>query len=154
MADSSVLEFTSPKKYYQKLVSSSKYGYTYWCPRCYGELFSFDSFLNNDVEPKNYIKISRAGVPGWFTALCLLLHQCLWTCLQVLGFKKLICHAACYTVSRCCTRGESEDHTREKACKGSTLALKPRVDVTRSPKQGSQWLQEKDSSNNFLKKIC
>ena len=35
------------------------------------------------------------------------------------------------------TRGESEDHTSEKACKkGSTLALKPRADVTRGPKQG------------------
>ena len=41
-----------------------------------------------------------------------------------------------YTVSRCRTRGESEDHTSEKARKGSTLALKPRADVTRSPKQG------------------
>ena len=41
-----------------------------------------------------------------------------------------------YIVSRCRTRGESEDHTSEKARKGSTLALKPRADVTRSPKQG------------------
>ena len=31
-----------------------------------------------------------------------------------------------YTVSRCRTRGESEDHTGEKACKkGSALPLKP-----------------------------
>ena len=29
--------------------------------------------------------------------------------------------------------------------RGSTLALKPRIDVTRSPKQGYQWPQEKDS---------
>ena len=29
------------------------------------------------------------------------------------------------TVSRCYTRGESEDHTSEKACKGYTLALNP-----------------------------
>ena len=41
-----------------------------------------------------------------------------------------------YTVSRCCTRGESENHTGEKVCKGSTWALKPRADVTRSQKQG------------------
>ena len=36
------------------------------------------------------------------------------------------------------TRGESEDHTSEKACKGSALALKLREDITRSPKQGYQ----------------
>ena len=30
--------------------------------------------------------------------------------------------------------GESEDHTCEEAYKGSTLALKPRADITRSPK--------------------
>ena len=50
-----------------------------------------------------------------------------------------------YTVSRCLTRGESEDHTSKKACKKqSTLALKPRADVTRSPKQGYQWPHKKD----------
>ena len=38
-----------------------------------------------------------------------------------------------YTVSRCRTRDESEDHTSEKACKkkGPTLALKPGTDVTK-----------------------
>ena len=49
------------------------------------------------------------------------------------------------TVSRCCTRGESEDRTGEKAHKkGSTLALKPRPDITQIPKQGYQWPHEKD----------
>ena len=68
------------------------------------------------------------------------LHQCLWTYLQVCGSKRLGCHASIYTVSRCCTRGESEDRTGKKTCKnGSTLALKPRTDVTRNPKQGYQW---------------
>ena len=33
-------------------------------------------------------------------------------------------------------------HAGEKA--HTTLALKPRGDVTRSPKQGYQWIQEKD----------
>ena len=59
-----------------------------------------------------------------------------------------------YTVSRCCTRGESEDHTSKKACKGFTLALKPRADVTRSPKQGYQWLAPRKglmSSKFFIK---
>ena len=38
--------------------------------------------------------------------------------------------------------------------KGSTLALKPRADVTRSPKQGYQWPHEKDlcPPKNFKKK--
>ena len=53
-------------------------------------------------------------------------------------------HADLYTVSRCRTRGEFEDHTSEKAGMGSTLALKPRADVTRSPKQGYQWPNKKD----------
>ena len=65
--------------------------------------------------------------------------------LAVCGLKRLDCHADLYTVSRCHTRDESEDHTSEKACKkGSTLALKPRADVTRSPKQWYQWPDEKD----------
>ena len=33
---------------------------------------------------------------------------------------------------------------RKLAKNGSTLALKPQVDVTRSPKQGYQWPHEKD----------
>ena len=50
-----------------------------------------------------------------------------------------------YAVSRCCTRGESEDHTGEKVRrKGSTLALKPRAEVSRSPKQGYQFPHKKD----------
>ena len=41
------------------------------------------------------------------------------------------------TVSRCCTIGESEDHSSKSACKGSTLALKLRAaDITRSPNRG------------------
>ena len=35
-------------------------------------------------------------------------------------------------------------HRWETFKKGSTLALKPRTDVTRSPKQGYQWSHEKD----------
>ena len=53
--------------------------------------------------------------------------------------KRLSCHADLYTVSRCHTRGESENHTGEKAHKkGCTLVLTPKADVTRSPKQGYQ----------------
>ena len=49
-----------------------------------------------------------------------------------------------YTVSRCRSRGESEVHPSEKARKRPTLALKPRADITRSPKQGYQWPHKKD----------
>ena len=69
-------------------------------------------------------------------------NSCRHICIS--GSKRLGCHADLYTVSRCHTRGESENHTSEKACKGSTLALKPRADVTRSPKQGYQWPHKKD----------
>ena len=34
--------------------------------------------------------------------------------------------------------------TQARKQKGSTLALKPKADVTRSPKQGYQWPHEKD----------
>ena len=50
-----------------------------------------------------------------------------------------------HVVNRCCTRGESEDYTAEKAHTGSSLAWKPGTDVTRSPTQGYQWLHKKDS---------
>ena len=68
--------------------------------------------------------------------------------------KRLGCHADFYEVSRCHTRDESEDHTSEKARKGSTLALKRRADVTRSPKQGYQWPHQKDlcPTKTFFKK--
>ena len=53
------------------------------------------------------------------------LKYCLWTRLQVHGSKRLGCHADQYTVSRCHTRGESEDHTSMKALRGSILTLNP-----------------------------
>ena len=49
------------------------------------------------------------------------LHQCLWTHLEECGSKRLGCHPDLYTVSKCHTRGQSEDHIRKKTCKGSTL---------------------------------
>ena len=36
-------------------------------------------------------------------------HKCLWTCLQVYGLKIFSCHAGHQEVSRCCTKGESEE---------------------------------------------
>ena len=43
-------------------------------------------------------------------------------------------------IGRCCTRAEPEDSApARKRVSDSALALKPRADVTRSPKQGYQW---------------
>ena len=115
------------------------------------------------MGPWSWVKVNivepiKAGVDEWYRAQRVMglspgqnLHQCLWTCLQVM----LRCHADLYTVSRCHTRGESEDHTDKKACKkGSTLDLKLRAYVTRGPKQGYQWSHEKDlcPPKKFFKK--
>ena len=72
------------------------------------------------------------------------LHKCLWTHdLQVHRLKMLSRHADLYTVSRCHTRGKPEDHTGEKACKGSTLVLKPSRNHQKS-KPGMSVAPEKD----------
>ena len=93
-----------------------------------------------------YLRLAAQTVMGSSSGLSL--HQCLQTCLLVCRAKRLSYHADLHIVSRCCTRGESKDHTGKKVSKkGSTLALKPRADITRSPKQGYQW------SHNPPKKI-
>ena len=46
---------------------------------------------------------------GWSWVQAPNLHQCLQTCLEVHGSKRLGCHADLYTVSRCCTRDESQE---------------------------------------------
>ena len=87
------------------------------------------------------------------------LHQCLRTCVKVRKSKRLSRHADLYTVGRCRTRGESEESVVRRQgstqARESTLALKPKADVTRSPKQGYQWPHEKDlcPPKIFLKKI-
>ena len=74
-------------------------------------------------------------------------HQCL-----VGMWRQLCCHAGCQEVVRCHTRGEYKGTcnvthmpllSSNKA--EPTLALKPRGDVTGSPKQGYQWPHKKDS---------
>ena len=75
-------------------------------------------------------------------------HQCL----AGMWKRQLSCHASHQEVSRCHTRGESQG-TCNITCTPPlslnkaepTLALKPRGDVTRSPKQGYQWPHRKDS---------
>ena len=49
--------------------------------------------------------------------------------------------------------GWSQLGRSKHASEGSTLALKPRADVTRSPKQGYQWPHKKDSCPPKIKKI-
>ena len=75
---------------------------------------------------------------SWVHALNL--HQCLQKCLQVCGSKRLGCHADLYTVGRCHTRVDSEESVlcrwESMQARESTLALKPRADIIRSPKQG------------------
>ena len=96
----------------------------------------------------------------WYTASWVRapnLHQCLWICLQIYGSKRPGCIADLYKVSRCYTRGESEDHTSEKACKRDPPWLwnpGQTSPVTKSPKQGYQWPHEKDlcPPNFFFKK--
>ena len=109
-------------------------------------------------------KCSRARVAEWLTVVCLL--HVTWTVVgsspepppMLVGtsasmwIKKLSCHADPHTVSRCHTRSETEDRTSEKACKGSTQALKPMADITRSPKQEYQWPHKKDLCPPNLKK--
>ena len=95
----------------------------------------------------------QAEVAEWFTAPCLL---CVAP--MVVGLSLSLAQTSTNACGHICkyvdqkgspamltstVRGESEDHTGEK-CKRSTLALKPRADVTRSPKQGHQWSHEKD----------
>ena len=62
--------------------------------------------------------------------------------------KRLGCHAGHQEVSRCHTRGESEESIVHRwwsmQVRESTLALKPRVDVITSSKRGYQWRHKKD----------
>ena len=67
----------------------------------------------------------------------------------------------CQEVGRCRTRGESQGmcnvtHMPPLSLNKvePTLALKPRGDVTRSPKEGYQWPHKKESCppKNFFKK--
>ena len=67
--------------------------------------------------------------------------------------------AGCQEVGMCSARGGSQECTLhlplQKVNKAeSTLALKPRGDITRNPKQWYQWSQKRTcvSAKNFLKK--
>ena len=64
-------------------------------------------------------------------------YLCTWV-------NKLACSAGCQEASMCYTRGESVDITGDKVCEGSTIALKPSADVTRSHQQWYQWPHKMD----------
>ena len=113
-------------------------------------------FLNSQI---NHSK-SQAGVAEWFTAPCLLCAA--WMAMGSspkpppmladttagMWIKKarLPCWPL-YSQQVSHQRWISGIHCMQvtkHASKGSTLALKPREDITRSPKQGYQWPHEKD----------
>ena len=96
----------------------------------------------------SYIKSSESYFkwawlqPVGFRINTIVNHQCLagtWK-------RRLGCHAGRQEVGRCRTRGESQGMCNATGTPllslnkaEPTLALKPRGDVTRSPKQGYQW---------------
>ena len=83
-------------------------------------------------------------------SVCCFYKHC--QCLAGMSKRWLGCHAGRQEVSRCRTRGESEgtcNVTRMTPLSSNkaepTLALTITGDVTRSPKQGYQWPNKKDS---------
>ena len=62
-------------------------------------------------------------------------------CVQDYGSEWLSHHICDQEINRCHTKGESEESIGRQSLqmRGSTVAFKPRADVTRSPKQGFQW---------------
>ena len=112
-----------------------------------------DKYQRNKITPNWDSSVGRASalshtVSGGMIAPGFESHQCL----AGMWKRRLGCHADCQEVSRCHTRGESQGmcnvtHTPPLSLNKAepTLALKPRGDITRSPKQGYQWPYKKDS---------
>ena len=77
----------------------------------------------------------------------------------LVAWEKLHCLNGNVCFWRKCSSPQVENlsgsHKTKSTQKGSTLALKPRADVIRSPKQGYQWLHEKDlcPPKFFFKKV-
>ena len=97
----------------------------------------------DNAEPAGFIELQRT--------LCYTLcprfksHQCLFffSCRSTFS-----CHASCQEVSRCHTRGESEESIAHRQwnmqARDSSWPWNPRADVTRCPKQGYEWPHKKD----------
>ena len=77
---------------------------------------------------------------------------------QVHESERLDCNTGHQEVSRCCTRGESEESvafTRwNRQVRVSTLALNPKVIDTRNPKHGYQLPHKKDWCPPEIKTKC
>ena len=102
------------------------------------EVFDFDEYSLGNINAAltlSSLPLCRAGVAEWFTVVYLLcaawmvvglspnFQQCLWTRLQVCGSKRFGCQADLCAVSRCHTRGESEESVVYR--QGSTQARDP-----------------------------
>ena len=79
-------------------------------------------------------------------------------CSQVHVREWLGCEVGHQEVSRCCTGGESRGTcnlyaSMQVRIRLPTLALKPRGDVTKSPKHGYQWPDKKEKGKFFFKKL-
>ena len=67
--------------------------------------------------------------------------------------KRLSCHADLQSAGVTPEVNlRNRTQARKSASENSTLALKPRADITRSPQQGYQWPQEKDLCPPKIKK--
>ena len=115
----------------------------------------FDDFFPYIFEGHKYF----CGVAEWFTALCCGTQFWVRTplpppmLLDMLSASTWISfHADLYTVRRCCARGESEDHTCEKA---HEQGIHPGFEIqSRRHQKGYQWPHKKDLSppKYFFKK--
>ena len=96
-----------------------------WCLKMY-LIFLAQSVLSHAVRQ-------------WHTHPGLEPHQCLYA----VSMSIKIAQPPCWLVSRCHTTGESEESVagrqQSMQVRKSTLDLKPRAEVSRSPKQGYQW---------------
>ena len=111
-----------------------------------------NSSVGNASDLVSHAPLSSSPLPWWFKS------QCMW---EEPGQP---CHIHAYTVytsfggkGRWHTRDESEESVVHRwgstQVRESTLALKPRADITRSPKQGYQWPHKKDlCATKILKK--
>ena len=96
----------------------------------------------------HHIAVRQHYAWSWTRVQCL--HTKAW-------MKRLNCHAGCQDVNRCHTTGESGEPVAHRwqrtQVKEFTLALKPRTDMIRSPKQRYQWPHKKDLCPPKIKKI-
>ena len=123
----------------------------------YVEIFVFKHALKTKVKtfhkPSRQSSVCRASVLSQLVRLvCFILdlspHQCLDMCKYV-WLKKHGHHAGNLEVSRCCTRDESEESIVHRQWSTSCLALKPRADVTRCPKQSISVPTKRNDVLNF-----